>query len=210
MASTLLEPAVPLAACRQRDVDVRARDGAAAEERVQEQQLAAFLADVERRALRMAEFAVRDRDEALDLVQEAMFKLVRRYRRAGPDQWPALFHRILQNQIRDFHRRNSRWGRLLVIPRRTGADDQALPEPEAIDPVAPIHERLDQADAMQALDRAIAQLPRQQQQAFLLRVWEGLSVREAARAMQCSEGSVKTHLFRAMRALRARLEAHRP
>lgn len=210
MASTLLEPAVRLAACPQRDVDVRTRDSAAAEERVQEQQLAAFLAEVERRALKMAEFAVRDRDDALDLVQEAMFKLVRRYRNAGADQWPALFHRILQNQIRDFHRRNTRWGRLLVIPRRYGADDQPLPEPEAVDPVAPVHEQLDRADAMQVLEQAIGQLPRQQQQAFLLRVWEGLSVREAARAMRCSEGSVKTHLFRAMRALRARLEAHQP
>ena len=52
-----------------------------------EQQLNQFLADVERRALRMAEIAVRDRDEALDLVQDAMIKLVRKYAGRPRPEW---------------------------------------------------------------------------------------------------------------------------
>ena len=57
--------------------------------------------------------SVRDRDEALDIVQDAMIRLVRRYSRRPSEEWRPLFYRILQNRIRDVQRRRSVRSRVL-------------------------------------------------------------------------------------------------
>ncbi|NCU85126.1 MAG: RNA polymerase sigma factor, partial [Betaproteobacteria bacterium] len=65
----------------------------------------AFLASVERRAFLHARFALRNDQSALDVVQDAMMRLVERYADRPSDEWPMLFQRILQNAIRDQFRR---------------------------------------------------------------------------------------------------------
>jgi RNA polymerase sigma-70 factor (ECF subfamily) len=62
-------------------------------------------------------------------------------------------------------------------------------------------EQLEQKQVLDIIEKAIATLPLRQRQAFILRYWEELDVAEAAIAMGCSEGSVKTHCSRATHAL---------
>jgi len=176
----------------------------------QEQQLNRFLAEVERRALRIAEFGVRDRDEALDLVQDAMFKLVRNYGDRNSDEWTPLFYRILQNGVRDWHRRQSVRNRVMVWIGRGKRDDDdfdvvaSAPDPMGRSP----DEELQNSEAMDSLENALHALPLRQREAFMLRTFEGLDVAGTAVAMGCSEGSVKTHYSRAIHSLRDSLREH--
>ena len=172
--------------------------------------LDAFLASVEQRAFRMAHVAMRDRDAALDAVQDAMFQWVRRYSEKPSTEWRPLFFRCLQNRIRDWRRRQWIRRRLFLGPEpASGDDDSAMPvvAADVADPFAAEGASAAQrGEAMIALERALRDLPTRQREAFELRVWEGLDVRQTASAMQCTEGSVKTHLSRALANLREKLD----
>jgi RNA polymerase sigma-70 factor (ECF subfamily) len=164
-----------------------------------------FLSSVEKRAFKIAQLGLRNDDDALDAVQDAMMKLVQSYASRSAEEWPPLFYRILTNGIRDMQRRRTVRGRIMAwLPVRPDEDDVDSIA-EAPSPDAGPARRLELDEAIGVLETAIAGLPRRQQQAFLLRNFEGLDVSETASAMGCSEGSVKTHYFRALETLRARL-----
>lgn len=162
-----------------------------------------FLASVERRALRMAEFSVRDRDEALDIVQDSMMALVQKYANRPEAEWAPLFFRILNSRIISWHRRRQSRRRWLWFGNelQTTADDDTDGLPEAEDRQTP-DAWLQAHSLRERLEAVLKQLPLRQRQVFLLRAWEGLDVKATAQAMGCSEGSVKTHYFRVMARLR--------
>jgi RNA polymerase sigma-70 factor (ECF subfamily) len=167
-----------------------------------------FLASVEKRAFRIAQLATSNSDEAFDIVQDAMFKLVDKYASKPEADWPALFHRILQNRIRDWYRRNSLRNRFRSWLSSGLDDDEDLMQTVADDAGRSPEEQLQLGQGMEALEKALHNLPLRQQQAFILRVWEGLDVRATANAMSCAEGSVKTHYSRAIHSLRETLGEH--
>jgi RNA polymerase sigma-70 factor (ECF subfamily) len=160
----------------------------------------------------MAQIATGHDDEALDLVQEAMLKLVERYGTRDEAEWGPLFHRILQSKIRDWYRRTkvrSRWR--LWLGRDEDGEEAGDPLDAIADTTIPTADhQLKIKEASSALDAALRTLPFRQQQAFLLRAWEELDVAQTAAAMGCSEGSVKTHYFRAIHTLRTLLGNHWP
>lgn len=170
--------------------------------------LDAFLRAVGRRAQVMAEIATRDREAALDIVQDSMLALAARYGHKPPEEWGPLFQTILQSRIMDWHRRRTRRGKWMTWLTPPADDPEAdpwadIPEAASSDPAL----LLERARDMEVVTAALADLPLRQQQAFMLRIWEGLDTADTARVMKCSEGSVKTHLSRALHSLRARLEA---
>lgn len=179
-------------------------------------ELSQFLEGIEKRAFKQAVFAVRDEEAALDIVQDAMLRLAEKYGHRPVSELPMLFHRIMQNAIRDWYRRQkvrSLWTTLLSSLGSGREDDDEQDPLETMLPgigsnsrEAPA-ERFEQAQVLEIIEQEISRLPARQREAFILRYWEELDVAETARAMNCSEGSVKTHCSRAAHALQAALSA---
>ncbi len=136
-----------------------------------------------------------------------MLKLVQRYARRDEQEWGPLFHRILQSRIRDFYRRSLVRNRFRVWFGNNNEDEDGDPlqNQEDLSGSGPLQE-LESERFGEDLEQAIRELPNRQQQAFLLRAWEGFSVKQTADAMSCSEGSVKSHYSRALNSLREKLE----
>ena len=168
-----------------------------------------FFAEVQYKALRQAEISVGNRDEAFDILQDAMIRLAEKYA-DQPDDWPKLFQRILQNLIRDWHRRK-KVRNILVWWNQVGEEKNSVEETLTEETIEKNEEGLNVLEPEskhslhQISDRiktAVQQLPLRQQEAFWLRAWWGHDVAETAFAMGCTEGSVKTHYSRAVGRLR--------
>jgi RNA polymerase sigma-70 factor, ECF subfamily len=173
------------------------------------EQLDEFLASIEKRAFSMARVAVANDADALDIVQDAMMKLVENYREKPAKEWKPLFYRILHNRIMDFHR-GAKHRRLFVAGESAANDDDSDMNADLLERTAVSEESPAGQFAADRLGKnimaAIESLPVRQQQCFLLRSWEGLSVKETAAAMRLNSGSVKVHYSRALAKLKAVLE----
>jgi RNA polymerase sigma-70 factor (sigma-E family) len=124
---------------------------------------------------------------AHDLVQEALVKAYRHWPRVQQADSPdAYVRRILLNEVR------GRWRR-----RKS-----AMPVARfGIEPV--VSDAADEIARRDGLLQALLALPMQQRATVVLRYLEGMSERETAALLGCSEGTVKSQSSRALHALRA-------
>ena len=169
-----------------------------------------FLRYIERRAFHFVRASVGNIDDSHDIVQESMYKLVQKYADKKSTDWKPLFYRIMSSKVADFHRRRAVREKILFQTPAATEDDEDYLQPQMLAGSAPDTEAplpsLERERRIEQLARAVKVLPVRQQQAFMLRCWEGLSTRDTAIAMGCSEGSVKTHTSRAMARLRDQVE----
>jgi RNA polymerase sigma-70 factor (ECF subfamily) len=172
-----------------------------------ESRLKNFMQDVTGRALVMMESATQGQHGiAMDLVQEAFISLHKSYAEKSTEEWYPLFYTILNNKLQDWHRKEARRNQPFSFFKKVSLDDDEVEFDNLVDESTPSPlEFLDQAVTAEEIQEAIAKLPMRQQQAFMLRAWEGFDTQTTAQIMNCTEGSVKTHYHRAIQGLRASL-----
>ena len=164
------------------------------------QTLDRFLQGIQNRAFVTAKLATSDEDEALDIVQDSMLKLAKRYADRDPEEWPKLFQTILQNCIKDWYRR-TKVRRIMYFWQQHDKAEEELDIVDGMNCSDLPDENSENFQLQGQIYKALQQLPMRQQQAFLLRAWWEHSTEETAQIMGCSQGSVKTHYSRATTAM---------
>lgn len=150
-----------------------------------------FVTDRLDRLLRYATAMTCDRYLAQDIVQEVLLRAQRRWGRIGAMDAPYLYvQRMVTNEYLSWRRRRA--ARDIASP---AAAIDALTPPVG-DPAVRHAER----DAMRA---RIAQLPRKQRAALVLRYYEDRNDDEIATVLKCTAGTVRSHISRALQTLRA-------
>lgn len=123
-----------------------------------------------------------------DLLQAALERLLRNWRRVGSDP-EGYLRRTMYNLAADGWRRRRRWRDRLAVLRaqeRTvaGGEEAAV------------------VDLRDQLVRLLGQLPPRQRAVIVLRYWEQRTEAETAALLGCSEGTVKSAASRGLRRLR--------
>nr|WP_198151983.1 SigE family RNA polymerase sigma factor [Kibdelosporangium sp. MJ126-NF4]CEL22555.1 RNA polymerase, sigma-24 subunit, ECF subfamily [Kibdelosporangium sp. MJ126-NF4]CTQ89411.1 RNA polymerase, sigma-24 subunit, ECF subfamily [Kibdelosporangium sp. MJ126-NF4] len=150
-----------------------------------------FVTDRLDRLLRYATAMTCDRYLAQDIVQEVLLRAQRRWDRIGTMDAPYLYvQRMVTNEYLSWWRRRS--SRDVASPATT----IAAHTPPVGDPAVQHAER----DAMRG---RIAELPRKQRAALVLRYYEDRSDEEIAEVLKCTTGTVRSHISRALQTLRA-------
>jgi RNA polymerase sigma-70 factor (sigma-E family) len=149
-------------------------------------ELERFLADRADRLMRTAVLLTGSREAGQDLLQTALERLLRHWRRLDGDP-EAYLRRVLYNLAADGFRRQGLLQRKLLL-LRAGA-------PPATDPIAEV-------DLRDALVRMLLQLPPRQRAVLVLKYWEQLSEAETAAVLGWPEGTVKSATARGLQRLR--------
>jgi RNA polymerase sigma-70 factor (ECF subfamily) len=169
-------------------------------------ELAAYDELIRRHQARVYAVAYRfagNREDALDIAQEALFKAYRKLGgwepRTGFVPW---LMRVTTNHAIDHLRRSKRRRTARLTDEYPGREADTLTGHSAAQPEAAARAGEIGRHVHQALER----LSNAQRNVFVLRHYEGLQLAEIAEVLECSIGSVKVHLFRAVRKLRLELK----
>jgi len=163
------------------------------------------------RALAFARQMTGNASDAEDIVQDAFVKAFRSMGSfRGESGFYTWFYRLLANACTDHLRKGTLIKRLFFW--RAGAPDEGEVDPVVAAPDTKLGSLpsagLEREEMRGAIRRALVKLPERQRAVFLLRHNEEMSTAEVAAALGISEGAVKSHLSRAVTALRVSLREY--
>lgn len=160
----------------------------------------------QKRTYRLVQRFVSNREDALDITQDAF---IRAYQGLSDFksqcQFYSWLYRITVNLCIDFLRKKARSEVMVYESDESEELPMAnIPDLRSDSPAKAVENK----ELRAQIRKAIRQLPPKQRQIFILRHWDGLSLKEIAAAVGRSDGTVKAHLFHAHRNLRKYLSPY--
>lgn len=165
----------------------------------------------QKRIFRLLMALLHDEDAADTLTQECFLKAYKKrdsFRgESSVDTW---LYRIAVNLARDYqrNRRQGFWKKLFAGTHET-EEDETPPLDLVADQRSTAEARLLANEEVETVWRTVSRLSAKQREVFVLRFSEELSLDEIADTLGMETGTVKSHLSRALTAVRTRLEEHR-
>ncbi|MCE5299852.1 MAG: RNA polymerase sigma factor [Spirochaetia bacterium] len=149
---------------------------------------------------------VNNKEDAEDISQQAFMRVygsIKSFR--NDSSFSTWFYRITVNLCLDFRKKR---GIKFMLFSQTGDDEQQdmskLEDTGAIKP----SDAAENNEAVEKLRDALKLLPDTQKTAFILNVYNGMDVGEIAGVMKCAQGTVKSHLARAIKKMRTVMDVY--
>ena len=149
----------------------------------------------------------RNREQAKDLFQETFRKVHEKAHTLRSSQFKSWLYTIATRVAMDALRKDNRV-RVVSLSQQVDCDGDNCPEPGAVAVAADCDDpaqEASKAENKELVRRAVESLPDRQRVTLVLAYYQGLSYREVAKILDCSIGTVKTQMFRALRTLAQRL-----
>ncbi|HTR46234.1 MAG TPA: RNA polymerase sigma factor [Verrucomicrobiae bacterium] len=148
---------------------------------------------------------VRDQATAEDLAQEVFLRVYRARKQYTPSaKFTTWLFRIATNVALNSVRDNRHQKMQVSLDAPASGEEEAAPR-ELPAREMRIDEHLLERDRVAFIQRAVASLPEKQRAAVLLHKYEEMDYAEIAKVLDCTEGALKSLLFRAYESLRVQL-----
>jgi len=158
----------------------------------------------QKRVYNIAYGLVMDYDKAWDISQEVFVKLVRNIGQFREESsFTTYLYRVVMNAFYDFKRRDKHYDRSILLSETTGENDNVKFE---IKDVINIEEDSEKKFLKDDIKKAMTELTDIQRQVFVMKNMEGLAIKEIAEFFHLADGTVKSHLNRAIEKIKAKLK----
>jgi RNA polymerase sigma-70 factor, ECF subfamily len=149
---------------------------------------------------RMIFYRTRSQMDAEDLTQDVMLKAYRNIGRLkSPEVFRSWLYRIAVNRVKDYYRKKQFKSMFGFV----SMDEEAFHETAEMAVEPEVEGGISKKDFWRQISEMLRNLSAMEKEVFILRFFDQLTIKEMSTALNKNESTIKTHLYRALRKVKA-------